>query len=69
MPNNLAVGSALIWHQRTWVTGQSASHNFFFREGEGWGGGGGEVGVVRAGFVFEHSFFQYGKLYKRINTE
>ena len=64
MPNNLAVGSALIWHQRTWVTGQSASHNFFFS-----GGGGGEVGVVRAGFVFEHSFFQYGKLYKRINTE
>ena len=50
MPNNLdidciAVGSALIWHPGTWVTGQSAGQVC----GEGW------VGVVRAGSVFKLS--------------
>ena len=42
VPNNLdidciAVGSALIWHPRTWETGPSASQ--ILRRG--WGGGGG----------------------------
>ena len=45
MPNNLeidciAVCSALIWHPRTWVTGQSASQV---------GGGGGQVGGTGGG--------------------
>ena len=50
MPNNLdidciAVGSALIWHPGTWVTGQSAVQVW----GEGW------VRVVRAVSFFELS--------------
>ena len=55
MPNNLdidciAVGSALIWHPGTWVTGQSAGQ-VWGKGGSGWS----ELGLsfkLSAGIVF-----------------